>query len=95
MSKAITVKEIRREKFKTNLARVKRFLVLTDPEFDSLFIDGEPDGSLNGRTKIGEWELYIRIPRNGEDPEFFCPQNREVEKDLNLAYQDNKTILRS
>ena len=94
MSKATTVKEIRREKFKINLARVKRFFILTDPEFDSLFIDGESDGSLNGKVKVGEWSISVRIPRNGQEPEFYCLENREVEKDLNLAYR-NVFLLRN
>lgn len=88
MSKATTVKEIRRQQFKTDIARVKRFLILTDSEFDSIFIDGEPDGHLHGRVDFNGWEIFISIYRNGNAPEFICLQSVEVERGLNQAYQD-------
>lgn len=88
MSKASTVKEIRRQQFKIDIARVKRFLTLTDSEFDSIFIDGEPDGHLHGRMLLNGWDIFIIIYRNGRAPEFFCLDNREVEKELNRTYQD-------
>lgn len=87
MSRTSTVKQIRREQFKVDIARVKRFLFLSDEEFNSIFIDGEPDGTLNGRVKIHEDDFHVTIYRNGRAPEFFCLSNRDHEKLVNEAYQ--------
>ena len=86
MSKMSTVAQIRREQFKIDIARVKRFLFLTDEEFNSIFIDGEPDGTLNGRVEIQEDEFQVVIYRNGRSPEFFCLSDRKAEKLVNEAY---------
>jgi len=82
-----TVTEIRKELFKLDIARIKRFLQLDEEEFSSIFIDGEPDGSLTGDVKIHDKDFSIVIYRNGNPPEFFCLSDRKSEKLVNEVYQ--------
>ena len=84
----MTVKELRKELFKRNIKRVKEFFSLTDSEFNSIFIDGEPDGCLHGRLLRADTVVHIMICRNGHPPEFFVPKDKRKEAFLNNVYND-------